>query len=54
LELTIEKAKILLDKIAENQSWFQDEAQHCHQTEEVPEEVNVLSTKMKNLLNWIH
>jgi len=27
LELTIGKAKILLNKIAENQSWFQDKAQ---------------------------
>ena len=40
--------EILLDKIAENQSWFQDKAQHCHQTEEIPEEVNALSTKMEN------
>ena len=42
LELTIGKAEILLDKIAENQSWFQDKAQQCHQTEEIPEEVNAL------------
>ena len=53
LELTTGKAEILLDKIAENQSWFQDKAQHCHQTEEIPEEVNALSTKMENLLHWI-
>ena len=53
LELTTEKAEILLDKIAENQSWFQDEAQQCHQTEEIPGEVNALSTKMENLLHWI-
>ena len=42
-----------MDKIAENQSWFQDKAQQCHQTEEVPEEVNALSTRMENLLHWI-
>ena len=47
LELTIGKAEILLDKIAENQSWFQDRAQHCHQTEEIPEEVNALSPRWK-------
>ena len=43
LELTIEKVEILLDKILENQSCFQDKAQHCHQTKEIPEEVNALS-----------
>jgi len=51
LDLTIGKAEILLDRIAENQSLFQDKAQHCHQTEEIPEEVNALSTKMENLLH---
>jgi len=53
LELTIGKAEIILDKIAKNQSWFQDKAQQCHPTEEIPEEVNALSTKMENLLHWI-
>jgi len=53
LELTIGKAEILLDNIAENQSWFQDKAQHFHQTKEIPEEVNALSTKMENLLHWL-
>jgi len=52
-ELTIGKAEKLLDKIAENQSWFQDEAQQCHQTEEILEEVNALSTMIENLLHWI-
>jgi len=42
-----------LDKIAENQSWLQDKAQQCHQTEEIPKEVKALSTKMENLLHWI-
>jgi len=49
MELTIGKAEILLDKIGENQSWFQDKAQQCHQTEEILEEVNALSTKMEKL-----
>jgi len=53
LELTIGKAETLLDKIAENQSQFQEKTQHCHQTKEIPEEVNALSTKMENLLYWI-
>jgi len=53
LDLTIGEAETLLDKIAENQSWFQDKAQQCHQTKEIPEEVNALSTKMENLLHWI-
>lgn len=53
LELTLGKAEIFMDKIAENQSWSQDEVQHCHQTEESPEEVHALSTKMDNLLHWL-
>ena len=53
LEHTIGKAEILLNKISENQSLFQDKAQQCHQTEEILEKVNALSTKMKNLLHWI-
>jgi hypothetical protein len=42
-----------MEKIADNQSWSQDNTQHCHQTEEIPKEVNVQSTKMDNLLNWL-
>jgi hypothetical protein len=42
-----------MDKIADNQSWPQDNIQHCHQSEETIEEVNTLSTKMDNLLNWL-
>jgi hypothetical protein len=53
LSLTLGKAKILMDKIADNQSWPQDNIQHCHQSEETIEEVNTLSTKMDNLLNWL-
>jgi hypothetical protein len=53
LSLTLGKAKILMEKIADNQSWSQDNTQHCHQSEEIPEEVNALSTKMDNLLSWL-
>jgi hypothetical protein len=42
-----------MDKIADNQSWPQDNIQHCHQSEEIIEEVNALSTKIDNLLNWL-
>jgi predicted component of type VI protein secretion system len=41
-----------MDKIADNQSWSQDKTQR-HQSEEVPEEVNALSTKMDDLLSWL-
>jgi hypothetical protein len=51
LSLTLGKAKILMDKISNNQSWPQDNIQNCHQSEETIEEVNALSTKMDNLLN---
>jgi hypothetical protein len=53
LSLTLGKAKIFMEKIADNQSWSQDNTQYCHQSEEIPEEVNVLSTKMDNLLNLL-
>jgi hypothetical protein len=33
LSLTLGKAKILMDKIADNQSCPQDNIQHCHQSE---------------------
>jgi hypothetical protein len=39
LSLTFGKAKILMEKIADNQSWSQDNTQHCHQSEEIPKEV---------------
>jgi hypothetical protein len=50
LSLTLGKAKILLDKIGENQGWSQENIQHCHQSEELPKEVKALSTKMEDLL----
>jgi hypothetical protein len=49
LSLTAEKAKLLMEKISENQGRSQDHTQHCHQIEEV----NALSTKMDDLLNWL-
>jgi len=51
LSLTLGKAETLMDNIAENQSWTQGNIQHCHQSEEIPEEVKVLSTKMDVLLS---
>jgi hypothetical protein len=53
LSLTLGKPKIFMEKIADNQSWSQDNTQYCHQSEEIPKEVNVLSTKMDNLLNLL-
>jgi hypothetical protein len=34
MSLTVSKAKTLMNKIAENQSWIQDNVQHSHQIEE--------------------
>jgi hypothetical protein len=53
LSLTLGKAKIPMKKIVDNQSWSQDNTQHYHQSEEIIEEVNTLSTKMDDLLNWL-
>jgi hypothetical protein len=53
LSLTVGKAKLLMEKILENQGWSQDHTQHCHQSEETVEEVNALSTKMDDLFNWL-
>jgi hypothetical protein len=53
LSFTVGKAKLLMEKILENQGWSQDHTQHYHQSEETIEEVNALSTKMDDLLNWL-
>jgi hypothetical protein len=53
LSLTLGKAKKLMEKIADNQSWSQDNTQYCLQSEEAAEEVNALSTKMDALLSWL-
>jgi hypothetical protein len=42
-----------MEKILENQGSSQDYTQHCHQSEETIEEVNALSTKMDDFLNWL-
>jgi hypothetical protein len=42
-----------MEKISENQGWSQDHTQHCHQSEETIKEVNALSTKIDDLLNWL-
>jgi hypothetical protein len=53
MSLTLGKAEYLMEKIAKNQSWKQDNTQRCRQIEEVLEEVCALSTKMDTLLNWL-
>jgi hypothetical protein len=53
LSLTVGKVKTLMEKISENHGWSQDHTQHCHQSEETVEEVNALSTKKDDLLNWL-
>jgi len=45
LSLSLGKAKKLMEKISDNQSWSQDKG------EEAIEEVNALSTKMDDLLH---
>jgi L,D-peptidoglycan transpeptidase YkuD (ErfK/YbiS/YcfS/YnhG family) len=53
LSLTVGKAELLMQKISENKGWSQDHTQYCYQSEETIEEVNALSTKMDDLLNWL-
>jgi hypothetical protein len=53
LSLIVVKAKTLMEKISENQGWSQDHTQHYHQSKEIVEEVNALSTKMDDLLSWL-
>ena len=42
-----------MEKIASNQGWSQCNIQSCNKSEEVPEEVCALSTKMDVPLNWL-
>ena len=51
MSLTLGKAKTLMKKIASNQGWSSCNIQSCNKSEEVPEEVCALSTKMGVLLN---
>ena len=53
MSLTLGKAKALMEKIASNQGWSKDNNQYCKKSEEVREEVCVLSAKMCLLLNWL-
>ena len=53
MSLTLGKAETLMEKIASNQGWYQCNIQACNKSEEVPEEVCTLSTKMDVLLNWL-
>ena len=53
MSLTLGKAKTLMEKIATNQGWLACSIQLYNKSEEVPEEVYALSTKMDVLLNWL-
>jgi hypothetical protein len=53
MSLTIGKAKVLMERIASNQGWSSCNIQLCNKSEEVPEKVYALSTKMDVLLNWL-
>ena len=53
MSLTINNDIALMEKITSNQGWSRDNIQHCKKSEEVKEEVCVLSTKMDLLLNWL-
>ena len=53
MSLTLGKTKTLMENIASNQGWSQCNIQACNKSEEVPEEVCTLSTKMDVLLNWL-
>ena len=52
MSLTLGKAKTLMEKVASGQGWSSCNFQSCNKSEEVPEEVCALSTKMDVLLNW--
>ena len=53
VSLTLGKPETLMENIASNQGWSQCNIQLCHKSEEVPEMVCALSTKMDALLNWL-
>ena len=53
MSLTLEKAETLMKKIASNQGWSSYNIQSCNKSEEVPEKVCALSTKMDVLLSWL-
>jgi hypothetical protein len=53
MSLTLGKAKTLMEQIASNQGWSSCNIQSYNKSEEVPEEVCTLLTKMDVLLNWL-
>ena len=53
MSLTLGKAKALMERMDSNEGWSQDNIQSCNKSEEAPEEVCALSTKMDVLLNWL-
>jgi hypothetical protein len=53
MSLTLGKAETLMERIASNQGWSSCNIQSCNKSEEVPEEVCALLTKMDVLLNWL-
>ena len=53
MSLTLGKAETIMEKIAFDQGWSSCNIQLCNKSEEVPEEVCALSTKMDILLNWL-
>ena len=53
MSLSLGKVEALMEKIPTNQGWSQCNIQACNKSEEIPEEVCALSTKMDVLLNWL-
>jgi hypothetical protein len=53
MSLTLGKGEVLMERIASNQGWSSYNIQSCNKSEEVPEEVCALSTKMDVLLNLL-
>ena len=53
MSLTLGKVETLMENIASNQGWSSCNIQLCNKSEEVPEDVCALSTKMDVLLNWL-
>jgi hypothetical protein len=53
MSLTFGKVEVLMERMASNQGWSLGNIQSCNKSEEIPEEVCGLSTKMDVLLNWL-
>ena len=52
MSLTPRRVEAIMVKVEENQNWTFN-TQTCHESEEVPEELCTLSTKMDVLLSWL-